>query len=387
MSSITLFKPRSPSRLRLAIPLAAVAAALAAGGLPRLTARAAVARQTATLAEPTVAVVTPTRAPVQQMLVLPGEVEAYQQASIYARTSGYLSHWYADIGTHVQRGQRLAEIDAPEVDAALEQARSDAATAAANYDIARTTAARWQEMLKDNAVSRQASEENVSTMKAKQAMLAAAQANVSRLVQLQSFEKVEAPFAGVITVRNVDTGALIDAGNGGTPAALFQLAEIDRLRVFVDVPQDQAADVGAGTTAELTLPQFPGRVFPGTVARTSGAIDPASRTLRVEVDMDNADGSVQPGAFAQVSLALATARPGLSLPVNALLFRPTGVQVAAVGAGGAIRLVPVTLGRDFGSTVEIRTGLNGSEQVIVNPGDAISAGQVVRINPHPASPA
>jgi RND family efflux transporter MFP subunit len=242
-------------------------------------------------------------------------------------------------------------------------------------------------MLKSNAVSRQASQENISTMKAKQAILAAAQANVNRLQQLQSFEKVCAPFAGVVTVRNVDTGALIDSGNGGKPAALFQLAEIDRLRVFVNVPQDQAADVVPGTTAQLVLPQFPGRTFHGTVARTSNAIDPSSRTLRVEVDMDNPDGTVLPGAFAQVSLPLTSANPGLSLPTNALLFRPTGVQVAAVDSKGVVQLLTVTLGRDFGARVEVRDGLRGNEQVIVNPGDAVSAGQVVRINRHPANPA
>lgn len=371
---------------KLIVAALVVVAALAIGGLPRLSARATVARQTAALSEPTVAVVTPTRASPIQTLVLPGDVQAYQEARIYARTSGYLHRWYTDIGTLVQSGQLLADIDSPEVDAQLAQARSDAATASANYQIAKITAARWEEMLKSNAVSRQASQENASTMKAKQAMLAAALANVSRLEQLQSFEKVYAPFSGVVTVRNVDTGALIDAGNGGTPAALFQLAEIDHLRVFVNVPQDQAADVGPGTKAQLALPQLPGRVFAGTVARTSGAIDPASRTLRVEVDMDNRDGAVLPGAFAQVSVALSTAHPGLSLPTNALLFRPAGVQVAVVDPKGAVELRPVSLGRDFGASVEIRSGLRGDEQVIVNPGDAIGAGQMVRINRHPANP-
>ena len=194
-----------------------------------------------------------------------------------------------------------------------------------------------------------------------------------------------APFDGVITVRNVDTGALIDAGNGGTPAALFRLAETDRLRVFVDVPQDQAADVVAGAEASLALPQYPGRSFIGSVARTSGAIDAGSRTLRVEVDMDNPDGAVLPGAYAQVSLPLSAAKPGLSLPANALLFRPAGVQVAVVNAKGAVQLRTVTLGRDFGARVEIRSGLNGDERVIVNPGDAVSAGQIVRIHAQPAN--
>jgi RND family efflux transporter MFP subunit len=385
MSMLVPVKPAAAPKRLLIVSAVVAALALSIGGMPRLAAHGTVARQTDALAAPTVAVVTPARASAQQMLVLPGNVEAFQEANIYARTSGYLHRWYSDIGTRVKRGDLLADIDAPELDAELAQARSDAATASANYDIARVTAARWQEMLKDDAVSRQSSEENVSTMKAKQAMLAAAQANVGRLAQLQSFEKVTAPFDGVITVRNVDTGALIDAGNGGTPAALFRLAETDRLRVFVDVPQDQAADVVAGAEANLALPQYPGRSFTGTVARTSGAIDAGSRTLRVEVDMDNPDGAVLPGAYAQVSLPLSAAKPGLSLPANALLFRPAGVQVAVVDAKGAVQLRTVTLGRDFGARVEIRSGLQGNERVIVNPGDAVSAGQVVRINADPAN--
>jgi membrane fusion protein (multidrug efflux system) len=385
MSMLVPVKPAAAPKRLLIVSAVVAALALSIGGMPRLAAHGTVARQTDALAAPTVAVVTPARASAQQMLVLPGNVEAFQEANIYARTSGYLHRWYSDIGTRVKRGDLLADIDAPELDAELAQARSDAATASANYDIARVTAARWQEMLKDDAVSRQSSEENVSTMKAKQAMLAAAQANVGRLAQLQSFEKVTAPFDGVITVRNVDTGALIDAGNGGTPAALFRLAETDRLRVFVDVPQDQAADVVAGAEANLALPQYPGRSFTGTVARTSGAIDAGSRTLRVEVDMDNPDGAVLPGAYAQVSLPLSAAKPGLSLPANALLFRPAGVQVAVVDAKGAVQLRTVTLGRDFGARVEIRSGLQGNERVIVNPGDAVSAGQVVRIHADPAN--
>lgn len=384
MSSLTPLSTSSRSRLFVVAPLAAVCLALAAGGLPRLFAHAAVVRQTAALGVPTVAVVAPAHAPLQQSLVLPGDVEAFQEASIYARTSGYLGHWLSDIGTHVRSGQLLAEIESPEVDAQLAQARADAATASANFQIAKVTASRWEDMLKSNAVSQQSSEENVSAMKAKQAMLAAAQANVDRLQQLQSFEKVYAPFDGVVTVRNVDVGALIDAGNGGTPAALFKLAETDKLRIFVNVPQDNAADVALGTRATLTLPQYPGRTFVGSVARTSGAIDPFSRTLRVEVDMDNADSAVPPGAYAQVTLELTAEKAALSLPANTLLFRPAGVEVATVDSKGRVQLMPVTLGRDFGARVEIRTGLRGSERVVVNPGDAISDGQPVNINAHPA---
>lgn len=373
-----MYLARSP---RLLFVTALVAgAALAIGGWPRLAARNNVAKQTEALSKPTVSVVMPARAPAQQQLQLPGDIQAYQRAGIYARTSGYLRRWYADIGTHVKNGQLLAEIDAPEVDAQLEQARSDAAMAAANYQIAKVTADRWQDMLSKNAVSKQAAEENVSIMKARQATLAASQANVKRLEQLQSYEKVYAPFDGVITVRNVDNGALIDAGNSGPPAALFELAQTDRLRIFVNVPQDDSAYVAPGTAVQLSLSQYPGRTFQGTVARTSGAIDPRSRTLRVEVDMDNPDGTLLPGAFAQVSLSLRNATPGLSLPTNTLLFRPQGVQVAVIDANDVVHMRTVTLGRDFGTRVEIRSGLQGNEQVIANPNDAISAGQGVRVN-------
>ena len=375
------------SKLIIALVAAAVCAALAAGGLPRLAARDKLAQQTASLSKPTVSVTTPMRAAAQQMLMLPGDIQAYQRAAIYARTSGYLKAWHADIGTHVRSGQLLAEIDAPEVDAQLEQARSDAAMASANYQIAKVTADRWADLLAKNAVSKQSAQENMSIMKAKQATLAAALANVRRLEQLQSYEKVYAPFDGVITARNVDVGALIDAGNTGQPAALFELAETDRLRIFANVPQDDAPYVVPGTKAQLSLSQFPGRTFAGSVVRTSGAIDPRTRTLRVEVDLDNPDGTLLPGAFAQLSLALTHADPGLSLPANVLLFRPHGVQVAVVDARGVVSLRTITLGRDFGTRVEIRSGLQGNERVVVNPSDAISAGQAVRINPHPATSA
>lgn len=375
------------SKLIIALLAVTVCTALAVGGLPRLAARDKVAQQTASLSKPTVSVTTPMRASAQQMLMLPGDIQAYQRAAIYARTSGYLKAWHADIGTHVHSGQLLAEIEAPEVDAQLEQARSDAAMASANYQIAKVTADRWADLLAKNAVSKQSAEENMSIMKARQATLAAALANVRRLEQLQSYEKVYAPFDGVITARNVDVGALIDAGNQGQPAALFELAETDSLRIFANVPQDDAPYVVPGTKAQLSLSQFPGRTFAGSVARTSGAIDPRTRTLRVEVDLDNPDGTLLPGAFAQLSLALTHADPGLSLPANVLLFRPHGVQVAVVDARGVVSLRTITLGRDFGTRVEIRSGLEGNERVVVNPSDAISAGQAVRINPHPATSA
>lgn len=369
-------------------PLAVLVVALGVGILPRIDAHAALREQTQALAEPTVEVVQPTLAPATRNIELPGDVQAFQEANIYARTSGYIGRWYSDIGSAVKSGQLLATIDAPEVDAQLLQARADAATALVNYKIAKVTADRWVGLLKSNSVSQQQTEQFVSDMQAKQAMLASASANVDRLAQLQSYEKVTAPFDGVITVRNIDNGALINAGSaGGANGALFHLAEVDKLRVFVDVPQDQAQDIDQTTQARISLPQKPGQIFTGTVTRTAGALDPSSRTLRVEVDVDNPGGLLLPGAFAQVSLLARARQPGLSLPLNALLFRPSGPQVATVDGNGKVKLVTVTPGRDFGTQMEIRRGLTTRDRVILNPGDAISEGQPVRVVASKKAPA
>ena len=330
-------------------------------------------------------VVAPRPAPAEQELNLPGAVMPFAEASIYARTSGYLSHWYADIGAHVKAGATFAEIDAPDLDAQLRQARADQQTAQANYTYAKGTAQRWQEMLTTQSVSQQDTDTKVSDMQAKAAMLASAQANVARLAELVSFEKVTAPFDGVVTARNVDVGALVTAG--GTPGAsamsgeLFHVEQTDKLRVFVDVPQNDAQDVVPDTAVYLTVQQYPGRQFAATVARTAGAIDPVSRTLRVEVDVDNRAGALMPGAYAQVHLLLKTAAPALDLPVSALLFRPDGVTVAVVGSDGKTALKTVHIGRDFGTHVEITTGLAATDRVIDNPGDAITAGELVQIAP------
>ncbi|NIG01081.1 efflux RND transporter periplasmic adaptor subunit, partial [Burkholderia sp. Tr-849] len=313
----------------------------------------------------------------------PGSVMPFAEASIYARTSGYIAHWSADLGTHVKAGQTLAQIAAPDLDAQLRQARADAATAQANYDYAKSTAQRWQDMLKSQSVSQQDTDTKVADMNAKRAMLASAQANVAHLNELVSYEAVSAPFDGVITARNVDVGTLVTAG--GTPGSpglsgeLFHLEQTGTLRVFVDVPQDSAADVSTGTPVYLTTQQYPGRHFAARVARTAGAIDPVTRTLRVEIDVDNADGALLPGAYAQAHLVVASAAPALELPVSALLFRPDGVTVATVAANGRTVLKRVQIGRDFGTRVEIVSGLAAGDRVIDNPGDAITAGEVVKI--------
>ncbi|KWO40216.1 RND transporter MFP subunit [Burkholderia sp. MSMB1459WGS] len=385
-----------PRRARkLAVPLAAVALAaalLALGIVPRIDARAAQRAQVAAQQALPVSVVVPGAAPADQTLTLPGSVAPYADASIYARTSGYVAHWSADLGTHVKAGQTLAQISAPDLDAQLRQARADEASAQANYDYAKSTAQRWQDMLNTQSVSQQDTDTKVADMNAKRAMLASAQANVAHLAELVSYESVTAPFDGVITARNVDVGTLVTAG--GTPGSpglsgeLFHLEQTDTLRVFVDVPQDSAAGVSTDTPVYLTTPQYPGRRLAARVARSAGAIDPVTRTLRVEIDVDNHDGALMPGAYAQAHLAVPSAAPALDLPVSALLFRPNGVTVATVGANGRTALKTVQIGRDFGTRVEIVAGLAATDRVIDNPGDAITAGEAVKIvsTAHDAAP-
>ncbi|WP_175848135.1 efflux RND transporter periplasmic adaptor subunit [Burkholderia arboris] len=371
---------------KLTVPLVTIAAAaalLAAGIVPRIDARAAQRVQVAAQQALPVSVILPGTAPADQTLTLPGAVMPYAEASLYARTSGYIAHWSADIGAHVKAGQTLAQITAPDLDAQLRQARADAATAQANYDYAKSTAQRWQDMLKTQSVSQQDTDTKVADMNAKRAMLASAQANVAHLTELVSYESVTAPFDGVITARNVDVGTLVTAG--GTPGSpglsgeLFHLEQTGTLRVFVDVPQDSAAGVTAGTAVFLTTQQYPGRRFAARVARSAGAIDPVTRTLRVEIDVDNGDGALMPGAYAQAHLLVPNAAPALALPVSALLFRPNGVTVATVAANGTTALKTVQIGRDFGTRVEIVSGLAADDRVIDNPGDSIAAGEAVKI--------
>ncbi|MDF3101815.1 MULTISPECIES: efflux RND transporter periplasmic adaptor subunit [Burkholderia] len=380
---------------KLTVPLAAAALAaalLALGIVPRIDARAAQRAQVAAQRALPVSVVVPGTAPADQTLTLPGAVTPYADASIYARTSGYIAHWSADLGTHVKAGQTLAQISAPDLDAQLRQARADEASAQANYDYAKSTAQRWQDMLKTQSVSQQDTDTKVADMNAKRAMLAAAQANVAHLAELVSYESITAPFDGVITARNVDVGTLVTAG--GTPGSpglsgeLFHLEQTDTLRVFVDVPQDSATGVSTGTPVYLTTPQYPGRRIAARVARSAGAIDPVTRTLRVEIDVDNRDGALMPGAYAQAHLVVPSAAPALDLPVSALLFRPNGVTVATVGANGRTALKIVQIGRDFGTRVEIVAGLAATDRVIDNPGDAITAGETVKIvsTAHDAAP-
>jgi RND family efflux transporter MFP subunit len=376
----------TPRRRLWPLALTGLAAALLlAGILPRVSASATLTQQTQAQSALSVAVVTPRAAPSSNELLLPGAVTPFAEASIYARTSGYLAHWTSDIGAHVKSGQTLATIDAPDLDAQLRQARADESTAQANYDYAKTTAQRWQDMLKTQSVAQQDADTKTSDMEARRAMLASAQANVAHLAELVSYEKITAPFDGVITARHVDIGALVTAG--GTPGTagmsgeLFHIQQTGVLRVFVDVPQNDAPYVTPDTSVYLSAQQYPGRRIAGRVARSTGSIDPASRTLRVEVDVDNQDGALMPGAYVQVHLALQSSTPALDLPVSALLFRPNGVTVAVVDGNGKVALKTVHLGRDFGTHVEITTGLAATDRVIDNPGDSLTAGQAVQIAP------
>jgi RND family efflux transporter MFP subunit len=328
----------------------------------------------------TVEVIKPMRMKPTQDLVLAGDIRAYSDAPIFARTNGYLKRWTVDIGTKVKKGQLLAEIDAPEINDQLRQARADAQTARANYLLAKTTADRWTQMLKNNSVSRQETDEKQGDALAKEAAFNAAQANVSRLEQMVSFQKIYAPFDGVVTARNTDVGQLIDAGSGAAGRELFHIQDATTLRVYVDVPQAYARMVTVGLPAELLLNEERNRAFEGVTVRTSGAVDPVARTMRVEVDVKNPTGELFAGAYAQVRFRLTSANPSYTLPGNALLFRPDGVHAASVDANNRVKLLPIVLGTDYGTRVSIVSGLNGDERVIVNPPDSIIDGATVRVS-------
>jgi RND family efflux transporter MFP subunit len=372
------------SRVRSTVVLLAVllvvAVVVAAGIIMRLRASKALAAETNELATPTVLVVQPKPGAPAQEILLPGNIQAFVDAPIYARTNGYLKRWYFDIGAHVQQGQLLAEIESPEVDHQLAQAEADLGTALANAHLSEITANRFTDLLKQNAVSQQDTDNAVSDLAARRTAVMSAQANVGRLKQLVAFEKVYAPFDGVVTARNTDIGQLIDSGaTGGQARSLFQIAAINRLRVFINVPQIYSQVATPGLTADLTFAEFPGRRFQGKLVRTSRSIDPTSRTLNVEVDVDNSKGELFPGAFAEVHLKLKEGVPTLTIPVSALLFRQEGLRVVVARSDNTAELVPITLGRDFGSFVEVSTGLTGQERVITNPPDSVINGERLNI--------
>jgi RND family efflux transporter MFP subunit len=360
-----------------------LALAIYAGLRARTAADAALRRSTDEAAIPVVTVVSPASGAAAQEIRLPGTTQAFTEAPIFARTNGYLKRWYFDIGAHVKAGQLLAEIETPEVDQQLQQARADLETAQANLRQAQITADRWQALLQKNAVSQQETDQNVSNLAATKATVASNAANVRRLEQTQGFQKIYAPFDGIITARNTDVGALIDAGSATAGRELFRLADIHKLRVFVAVPEVHVRVARDGTLASLTLDEYPGRAFRGTVVRNANAIDLTSRTLLVEVDVDNAGGELLPGAYVFVHLELPQRAGTLTLPANTLLFRSEGLQVGLVRDGRA-QLVPVTIGRDDGATVEIVAGLKPTDQVILAPSDSLTSGSQVRIARGPA---
>lgn len=368
------------------LALAAVVAVILSGIIPRKRAEAKLAQETEQMAVPTVSIVHPKRSAPAEEVVLPANVQAYIDSPIYSRTNGYLRKWYVDIGAHVKQGQLLAEIETPEVDQQLRQARSDLQTAEANLDLAKITADRYSGLLKTDSVSKQDADNAEGNYAAQKAMVQAAQANVKRLEELQSFEKIYAPFEGVITFRNTDIGHLIDSGSsGGTRTELFHIAQPDKLRVYVNVPEIYAASTKPGINADLVVPEFPGRRFPGMLVRTANAIDQTTRTLLVEIRVNNPTGTLFSGAYAETHFKLPNAGSSFILPVNTLLFRSEGLRVAAVGDGHRAELKPIMVGHDYGTEIEVVSGLSGDEAVIVNPPDSIVSGEEVRVVNQPAS--
>jgi len=365
--------------LTAVVIVAVFAGLLISGILQRMHASAALRSETADMAVPTISVVSPQRAAPSQEIILPGNVQPYVTAPIFSRTNGYLQAWYFDIGAHVKKGQLLAVIATPEVDQQLGQSRSNLSTAAANLRLAEITKNRYQGLLKSNAVSQQDVDNAVGTYNANKSIVEADQANVKQLEALQSFEKIYAPFDGIITARNTDVGALVDSGSGGgVKTDLFHLSQVDRLRVYVNVPEEYSQATTSGLPAELTLSEFPGTTFAGRLARTSEAINYATRTLLAEVDVTNPTGKLLSGSYAEVHFKVPGTVSTYILPVDTLLFRKEGLRVAVVQNNKA-QLLPITPGRDFGDTIEIISGLQGSESVIVSPPDSVVNGEKVQI--------
>ena len=370
-----------PNRMRLVLLVAIViviGGAIYGGIHSRLSAEAALTRATEAAAVPIVTVIHPMPGAPHSEISLPGYTQAFTDTPVYARTSGYLKVWNYDIGAHVKKGDLLAEIETPEIDQQLRQARADLSTAQANFKLAAITNKRNEELLKTRAVSTQERDNSAGTLAADDATVQSNAANVARLEQLQSYEKVVAPFDGVVTARNTDVGALIAADANAPAKELFHMAAINKLRVYVAVPEvyEQAATPGA--TAALTLDEFPGRSFQGTLVRNANAIDLTSRTLLVEVDVDNADGLLLPGAYTFVHLSLPSDGGAVTVPSNALLFRREGLSVAVVRDGQA-QLVQVKVGRDYGEKVEVLSGLKPSDDVILDPSDSLISGAAVHV--------
>ena len=371
---------RAASRRRLVsvvvITLVLVALAAVAGLIPRLRARSSLNETTQALAIPTVAVVGLSNAQPAAPLLLSAELRPYLEAPIHPRATGYVRRWLVDLGTNVEAGQLLAEIDTPELNQELVRSQAELAQVEAARDLAQTTANRWAELLKTSSVAEQEAAEKKADLALKIATVEAAKATVRRLQELTGFSQVTAPFAGIITRRLVNVGDLVTAGTG---VELFRVAQTAHLRVFVRVPQTLAPDVVTNSIAQLTVQEFPGQVFEARVVRTAGAIEPDSRTMLTELEVDNSNGKLLAGSYAQVRFPPLSVTHGVSLPANALLFRAEGMQVGLVDATGKVTLKSVTLGRDFGPTIEVLKGVSLGDRVIVNPPDALVSGMVVRV--------
>jgi RND family efflux transporter MFP subunit len=362
-----------------ALALIVVATLLVSGMWSRVRARKDLDTETAQVALTAVSVVQPKPATPAQEIILPGNVQPFITSPIYSRTNGYLKTWYFDIGAHVKQGQLLAVIETPEVDQQLQQARSNLSTAKANLELAAITKTRYQGLLKSNAVSQQDVDNAVGTYNANKAIVEADQAAVDQFAALVSFEKIYAPFDGVITARNTDIGDLINSGSGGgVKTDLFHIAQPGELRVYVNVPEEYSQGIKVGMTADLVLAEFPGRKFQGKLVRTADAINVTTRTLLIEIDVDNPTGTLLTGSYAEVHLAVPSQASTFLIPVNTLIFRSEGLHVGVVRDGKVV-LTAVTPGHDFGNEIEVVSGLKADDQVIINPPDSIVHGQPVQI--------
>jgi len=373
----------------LAVVIALVAVFVAVAGiLERKRTNAALEKYTNSTFAPAVAVVEPKLESSASEIVLPGNIQAYALAPIYARTTGYVKAWYHDIGSHVRKGDLLALIETPELDQQLAQAKADLASAQSNAELAKVTANRYLGLLKQNAVSEQDTDNAKAQLQARNAEVNSAEANVKRLSELVSFERVVSPFDGVVTARNLDVGQLVSsAGSTSTPGTgtvigskpMFEISAVQKLRVYVTVPQVYAPDAKAGVIATLTLPQYPGKPFKGKLVRTSDAVDPATRTLLAEIEVENRSGELLPGSYTQVHLSVSSKAPALVIPVSAAILEPDGLHVAVVDSNQRAHMVRVVPGRDTGATIQILAGLEPGQKIIANPPDSLTDGEQVRV--------